>query len=73
MHNFKRNQQLSYFASNAGDVNGDGFDDLIITAFSVSPDTIESPAKSYVVISKSNGFGANIRKMMRVISVLNRK
>ncbi|BBD65689.1 putative outer membrane adhesin [Nostoc commune NIES-4072] len=46
--------------SNAGDINGDGFDDLIIGAFGAEPNGKERAGESYVVFGKSNGFGASL-------------
>jgi hypothetical protein len=43
----------------AGDVNGDGFADLIVGAASASPHGGDSGA-SYVVFGKAGGFGANL-------------
>jgi Ca2+-binding RTX toxin-like protein len=40
----------------AGDINGDGFDDLLVGAFGADPNGYESGA-SYVVFGKSGGFG----------------
>ena len=45
--------------SSAGDVNGDGFDDLIIGANYASPHGTYSGA-AYVVFGKASGFAANI-------------
>ena len=45
--------------SSAGDVNGDGFDDLIIGAFVASPNGISDAGQSYVVFGNS-GFGAGL-------------
>ena len=45
----------------AGDINGDGFDDLIIGAPLAEADASSNNAgQSYVVFGKSGGFGANI-------------
>ncbi|WP_206818622.1 Calx-beta domain-containing protein, partial [Chroococcus sp. FPU101] len=48
------------FVSNAGDVNGDGFDDLIVGSHHVDTNGIYDVGKSYVVFGKSGGFSANI-------------
>jgi hypothetical protein len=46
--------------SSAGDVNGDGFDDLIIGAKYASPNSTNGAGQSYVVFGSNNGFGANL-------------
>ena len=45
--------------SSAGDVNGDGVDDLIIGANRADPSSNSSAGKSYVVFGDSNGFSAS--------------
>ncbi|XZE56749.1 hypothetical protein SH139x_002877 [Planctomycetaceae bacterium SH139] len=45
--------------SSAGDVNGDGFDDLIVGAIGADPNGSDS-GSSYVVLGKSGGFAAAI-------------
>jgi hypothetical protein len=48
-----------YSVASAGDVNGDGFADLIVGAFSADPNG-ENSGASYVVFGKASGFAANI-------------
>ena len=45
--------------SNAGDVNGDGFDDLIVSAFSADPNGDQS-GSSYLIFGRAAGFSAAI-------------
>uniref|UniRef100_A0A8J7AB09 FG-GAP repeat protein n=1 Tax=Desmonostoc muscorum LEGE 12446 TaxID=1828758 RepID=A0A8J7AB09_DESMC len=44
--------------SSAGDINGDGFDDLIIGATGANPNDQSYPGSSYVLFGSSSGFGA---------------
>ncbi|MDJ0509298.1 MAG: Ig-like domain-containing protein [Crocosphaera sp.] len=46
--------------SGAGDVNGDGFDDLIIGAFGADPNGNLETGESYVVFGSGNGFNASL-------------
>ncbi|PIG95170.1 FG-GAP repeat protein [Gloeocapsopsis sp. IPPAS B-1203] len=46
--------------SSAGDVNGDGFDDVIIGAIYADPNGNSSAGESYVVFGSSSGFPASI-------------
>ena len=47
-----------FSVSNAGDVNGDGFDDLLIGAYRGDPNNDSNAGETYVVFGKSNGFAA---------------
>ncbi len=47
----KPSDNLGTSVSNAGDINGDGFDDFIIGAY------VADPVASYVVFGKASGFG----------------
>ena len=48
-----------YSVSSAGDVNGDGFDDVIVGAYSADPNGDISAGESYVVFGSSTGIGVN--------------
>src|SRR4028118_1887415 len=49
-----------YSVSSAGDVNGDGIDDLIIGAISADPNGMSFAGQSYVVFGSNSGFGAGL-------------
>jgi hypothetical protein len=44
--------------ASAGDVNGDGFDDVIIGAFQADPNGVNRAGESYVVFGSGAGFPA---------------
>src|SRR4028119_589358 len=46
--------------SSAGDVNGDGFDDLIIGATGADPNGLIYAGQSYVVFGSNSGFAAGL-------------
>ena len=46
--------------SNAGDINGDGFGDVIIGANLADPNGISAAGSSYVVFGKASGFEATV-------------
>ena len=48
-----------YSVSSAGDVNGDGFDDVIVGAYSAEPNGFQSGA-AYVVFGSASGLSANL-------------
>jgi hypothetical protein len=52
--------QSGIAVSAAGDVNGDGLDDLIIGAYGADPNGINNSGSSYVVFGRSTGIAATI-------------
>jgi hypothetical protein len=48
-----------FSTSSAGDVNGDGFDDLLIGAYGADPNGQSFAGESYVVFGKAEGFGTS--------------
>jgi len=52
--------ESGYSVSSAGDVNGDGLDDLIIGALGASPSGSYDAGKSYVVFGKTDGSAVNL-------------
>ena len=53
------NDRTGYSVSSAGDVNGDGFDDLIIAARTASEGG-PNAGRAYVVLGTANGFGSDV-------------
>ena len=49
-----------YSVSGAGDVNGDGYDDLIISAPEADPNNTNKAGESYVVFGAVSGFAATL-------------
>src|SRR4028119_2109344 len=54
-----RGDSSGYSVSSAGDVNGDGIDDLIIGAYRAYPNGIRLAGQSYVVFGSNSGFAAS--------------
>ncbi|CAC9989069.1 RTX toxins and related Ca2+-binding proteins [uncultured Gammaproteobacteria bacterium] len=52
--------QSGFSVSSAGDINGDGLDDLIVGAFFADPNGKLSAGKSYVVFGKANSSAINL-------------
>ena len=46
--------------ASAGDVNGDGFDDILVGAWRADPDGVSHAGESYVVFGKARGFAASL-------------
>ena len=51
---------LGFSVSSAGDVNGDGLDDVLVGAHHATPTGLPSAGKTYVVFGTAGGFGAAI-------------
>ncbi|MBE9101775.1 Calx-beta domain-containing protein [Vacuolonema iberomarrocanum] len=49
-----------YAVSNAGDMNGDGIDDIIIGAASAAPNGTKAAGQSYIVFGSDQGFDADV-------------
>eukprot|EP01030_Chromulinospumella_sphaerica_P018927 gene18927-biopygen16746 len=52
--------QSGFSVASAGDVNGDGIDDLIIGAISADPNGVVDAGASYVVFGSAAGFAADL-------------
>ena len=51
--------RFGWSVSGAGDVNGDGIDDLIVGATGADPGGVQSAGESYVVFGRDTGFSAS--------------
>ncbi len=54
------NENAGYALSSAGDVNGDGFDDILIGADFADPNGNINAGASYIVFGTDSGFSSNI-------------
>ena len=59
LNGIDRSDQSGYSVSSAGDINGDGFDDIIIGAIYAAPNGNYGAGESYVVFGQSGGFTAS--------------
>ena len=50
----------AFSVASAGDVNGDGYDDLIVGARGAAPNGLTTTGSSYVVFGKATGFAASL-------------
>ncbi|NES00162.1 MAG: hypothetical protein F6J86_41260, partial [Symploca sp. SIO1B1] len=60
LNSIKRYDFSGISVSSAGDINGDGIDDLIIGGSGADPNGKSSAGESYVVFGNSNGFSASL-------------
>jgi hypothetical protein len=49
-----------YAVSTAGDINGDGIDDVLVGSYFASPNGVSYAGQSYVVFGKRSGFSPNL-------------
>ena len=62
IHGEEAHDRAGYSVASAGDVNGDGFDDLVIGApvADGAGNAVDAAGGTYVVFGKSGGFGASV-------------
>ncbi|MDB2417611.1 flagellin, partial [Paracoccaceae bacterium] len=64
------NDRSGYSVSNAGDVNGDGLDDLIVGAYGTDPNGNYHAGESYVVFGKTDGTAVELSEVSQNSSAL---
>ncbi len=60
LNGVKESDEAGWSASSAGDINGDGYDDIIIGADEASPNDLDEAGQAYVIFGKMNGFSASL-------------
>jgi hypothetical protein len=63
------NDRSGYSVSSAGDVNGDGLDDLIVGATYADPSGKSNAGKSYVVFGKADGSARVATTIIRHLAI----
>ena len=60
MNGLANNDYFGKSVSNAGDINGDGFDDIVIGASNADSNGLTNNGVSYVVFGKASGFSSTL-------------
>ena len=60
IHGAAAGDRSGYSVAGIGDINGDGYDDLLIGALSADPTGLVDAGVSYVVYGRQGGFGASL-------------
>ncbi|HED52859.1 MAG TPA: hypothetical protein ENJ00_01485 [Phycisphaerales bacterium] len=60
MNGIDANDRCGQAVSSAGDLNGDGIDDIIVGAFYADPFSGTDAGETYVVFGRTTGFGATV-------------
>ena len=57
---FAADASAGYWVADAGDVNGDGIDDIILSAFTATANGQAEAGQSYVIFGSASGFAAHL-------------